>query len=52
MQSSLPNPEPLLLAKLTHLHGPQTRRLLRRSAGVYAALYGIAVALLLLAPAT
>ncbi len=52
MQSSLLNAEPLLFPKLSHLRGPQTRRLLRCSAGVYATLFGAAVALLLLAPAT
>ncbi|OYZ91392.1 MAG: hypothetical protein B7X99_16230, partial [Rhizobiales bacterium 17-65-6] len=47
----MPNTYPLLFPKLSHLHGPQTRRLLRRSVAIYAALYGMAVALLL-APAT
>ncbi|WP_426033936.1 hypothetical protein [Cypionkella sp. TWP1-2-1b2] len=48
----MPNADPSLFPKLTHLHGPQTRRLLRRSVAIYVVLYGIAVALLLLAPAT
>ena len=52
MQSNLPNQRLLLLPNLSHLHGPQTRRLLRRAAGVYAALFGTAVALLLLTPPT
>lgn len=50
MQSNLPTVRPLLFPKLTALHGPQTRRLLRRSAAVYAALFGVALALLALAP--
>ncbi len=50
MQSNLPTVPPLLFPKLTALHGPQTRRLLRRSGAVYAALFAVALALLVLAP--
>lgn len=46
MQSNLPNTDPLLFRKPSPWHGPETRRRLRRSATLYAALFGAAALLL------